>query len=76
MPHDTRNRACTAIGNSNFGTKLGASSLTDNKLEEAKRNGVKFVIISSAIDERLKNSKTVISYQEWFEELKMLSKFW
>ncbi len=67
MPHDTRNRACTAIGNSNFGTKLGASSLTDC---------VKFVIISSAIDERLKNSKTVMSYQEWFEELKMLSKFW
>jgi len=66
MPHDTRNRACTAIGNSNFGAKLGASSLTDNKLEEAKRNGVKFVIISSAIDERLKKSKTVMSYQEWF----------
>lgn len=76
MPHDTRNRACTAIGNSNFGTKLGASSLTDNKLDEAKRNGVKFVIIAFAIDERLKNSKTVISYQEWFEELQMLSRFW
>lgn len=76
MPNDTRNRACTAIGNSNFGEKLGPSSLTDNKLEEAKSNGVKFVIFSNAIDERLKNSKTVISYQEWFEELEMIKRFW
>ncbi|OYU84444.1 MAG: hypothetical protein CFE24_06775 [Flavobacterium sp. BFFFF2] len=76
MPHDTRNRACTAIGNSNFGEKLGPSSLTDNKLEEAKANGVKFVIFSNAIDTRLRNSRAVMSYQEWFEELEMLRKFW
>jgi hypothetical protein len=76
MPHDTRNRACTAIGNSNFGDKLGISSLSDNKLDEAKRNGVKFVIISSAIDERLKKSQTVISYNDWFAELKTLRSFW
>jgi hypothetical protein len=76
MPHDTRNRACTAIGNSNFGEKLGPSSLTDNKLSEAKRKGVKFVIFSNAIDSRLKDSQTVLSYQEWFEELKRLKKSW
>ncbi len=76
MPHDTRNRACTAIGNSNFGAKLGPASLTDNKLEEAKRKGVKFVIISNAIDERLKKSQTVMSYQEWFNELNTLRSFW
>jgi hypothetical protein len=76
MPHDTRNRACTAIGNSNFGEKLGPSSLTDNKLSEAKRKGVKFVIFSNAIDSRLKESQTVLSYQEWFEELKRLQKSW
>lgn len=76
MPHDTRNRACTAIGNSNFGDKLGPSSLTDNKLQEAKNNGVKFVILSNAIDERLQKSQTVMSYNEWFNELKTLQKFW
>jgi hypothetical protein len=76
MPHDTRNRACTAIGSKNFGDKLGPSSLTDNKLEEAKRNGVKFVIFSSVIDSRLQASETVMSYQEWFDELEMLRKFW
>jgi hypothetical protein len=76
MPHDTRNRACTAIGNSNFGKKLGPSSLTDNKLEEAKRNGVKFVIISNGIDNRLRKSKAVMSYQDWFDELKTLQRFW
>ena len=69
MPKDTRNRACTAIGNSNFGVRLGPSSLTENKLEEAKKNGVKFVIFASAIDSRLKKSQTVLSYQEWFSEL-------
>lgn len=76
MPNDTRNRACTAIGNSNFGDKLGPASLTDTKLEEAKKEGVKFVVIGSAIDARLRNSNTVISYQEWFDELKMLKPFW
>lgn len=76
MPKDTRNRACTAIGNSNFGDKLGPSSLTDNKLEEARQNGVKFVIISNAIDTRLKNSRAVMSYKEWFDELNTLKKFW
>jgi hypothetical protein len=76
MPHDTRNRACTAIGNSNFGDKLGPSSLTDNKLEEAKKNGVKFVILSNAIDDRLQKSQAVMSYNEWFNELKTLQKFW
>lgn len=76
MPTDTRNRACTAIGNSNFGQKLGPSSLTDNKLKEAKKNGVKFVIISNAIDDRLKNSNAVMSYQEWFDELQTLKSFW
>lgn len=76
MPHDTRNRACTAIGNSNFGDKLGPASLTDNKLEEAKQNGVKFVILSNAIDQRLKKSQAVMSYNEWFSELKTLQQFW
>jgi hypothetical protein len=76
MPENTRNRACTAIGNGNFGEKLGPASLTDTKLEEAKKEGVKFVIIGSAIDKRLKSSKTVMSYQEWFDELKMLKPFW
>lgn len=76
MPHDTRNRACTAIGNSNFGDKLGPSSLTDNKLEEAKKNGVKFVILANAIDDRLKQSQAVMSYTEWFDELTTLQKFW
>lgn len=72
MPSNTRNRACTAIGNSNFGDKLGPASLTSNKLDEAKKNGVKFVILGHAIDERLRNSETVMSYQEWFKELKLL----
>lgn len=76
MPPDTRNRACTAIGNSNFAKQLGVSSLSDNKLEEAKKNGVKFVIISDAITERLRSSKAVMSYQEWFDELNTLRNFW
>lgn len=76
MPNDTRNRACTAIGNNNFGNKLGPDSLTNNKLKEAKAKGVKFVIISKAINERLRASKSVMSYQEWFNELKALKSFW
>lgn len=76
LPQYTKKRACTAIGNSNFGANLGASSLTDNKLQEAKSNGMQFVIFNSAIDERLKNSNTVMSYEEWFKELKLLSQFW
>lgn len=76
MPSDTRNRACTAIGNSNFGDKLGPDSLSDNKLEEAKKNGVKFVIFEHAIDERLRSSQAVMSYNEWFSELKAIKQFW
>lgn len=76
MPENTRNRACTAIGNSNFGEKLGPASLTEGKLEEAKKEGVKFVIIGTAIDQRLKASKAVMSYQEWFDELNLLKPFW
>jgi hypothetical protein len=76
MPSDTRNRACTAIGSANFGEKLGPSSLTDNKLEEAKKNGVKFVLFESAIDKRLRTSKAVMSYNEWFKELETIKNFW
>lgn len=76
MPSSTRNRACTAIGCENFGDKLGPDSLTDNKLAEAKENKVKFVILETAIDDRLRDSKTVMSYQEWFEELETLKSFW
>lgn len=76
MPSATRNRACTAIGCSNFGDKLGPDSLTDNKLTEAKRNNVKFVILDKAIDKRLRDSKTVMSYKDWFAELKNLKSFW
>ncbi len=76
MPNDTRNRACTAIGNSNFGKKLGPQSLSDNKLEEAKKNGVKFVIFEKAIDSRLLKSQAVMSYNQWFEELKAIRTFW
>jgi len=76
MPHDTRNRACTAIGCSNFGLKLGPSSLTDTKLIESKKNGVKFVILASALNARLISSNSVISYQEWFDELKSIKHFW
>lgn len=76
MPADTRNRACTAIGNSNFGKKLGPDSLSNNKLDEAKKNGVKFVIFEHAIDDRLRNSQTVMSYNEWFSELKAIKNFW
>jgi hypothetical protein len=76
MPDDTRNRACTAIGNSNFGEKLGPDSLTDNKLSEAKKNGVKFVIFSSGINSRLRKSNAVMSYQEWFDELNSIKTFW
>lgn len=76
MPSDTRNRACTAIGNSNFGDKLGPDSLSDIKLDEAKKNGVKFVIFEHAIDDRLINSQAVMSYNDWFSELKAIKKFW
>ena len=76
MPPDTRNRACTAIGSANFGEKLGPSSLTENKLLEAKQNGVKFVILANAIDDRLRQSKAVMSYQEWFDELVAIRNFW
>jgi hypothetical protein len=76
MPNDTRNRACTAIGNKNFGKKLGPDSLTNNKLIEAKKNGVKFVIFSSGIDSRLHKSNAVMSYQDWFNELKSIKTFW
>lgn len=73
---NTRNRACTAIGCSNFGRNLGPSSLTNEKLAEAARNNVKFVIIGSAIDDRLRASKTVISYEQWFTELEHIKQLW
>lgn len=76
MPADTRNRACTAIGSSNFTSKLGPDSLTDNKLQEAKKNGVKFVILKDAINRRLKESNTVMSYTEWFTELNSIKPLW
>ncbi|MFS2187246.1 type II restriction endonuclease [Mucilaginibacter sp. Mucisp84] len=76
MPNDTRNRACTAIGSANFGLKLGPSSLTTQKLLEAKSEGVKFVIFETAIDQRLKDSAAVMSYNDWFAELGALKAFW
>lgn len=73
---NTRNRACTAIGCSNFGKNLGPSSLTAKKLEEASGNNVKFVIIGSAIDERLEASNAVISYEQLFTELAHIKQLW
>ncbi|WP_428235406.1 type II restriction endonuclease [Gracilimonas sp.] len=76
LPSDTRNRACTAIGSKNFGSKLGPDSLTEEKLNEAKEKGVKFVILESGIDSRLDASQAVMSYKEWLDELKSLKAFW
>ncbi len=73
---NTRNRACTAIGCSNFGKNLGPTSLTAEKLAEASRNNVKFVIIGSAIDDRLRKSNAVISYAQWFAELQHIKQLW
>lgn len=73
---NTRNRACTAIGCENFGEKLGPQSLTTEKLNEARKNNVKFVIIGKVIDERLKKSNTVMSYNELFSELKHMKPLW
>ena len=76
VPDRTRNRSCTAVGSVNFG-KLGKSSiLSDNKLVEAKSHGIKFVVLNNAIDTRLKNSSCVMSYEDWFNELVLLKKFW
>jgi EcoRII C terminal len=76
MPKDTRNRACTAIGCKNFGDKLGPESLTNNKLQEAKKEGVKFVILEQGINTRLRQSNSVMSYNQWFSELNSLKPFW
>jgi hypothetical protein len=76
VPKTTHNRACTAIGTDNFGKYLGPSSLTADKLQEAKENGIKFVIINSAINSEIRKSEAVISYQEWIEELKNLRQSW
>jgi hypothetical protein len=76
VPERTRNRACTAIGSSNFGALGDPSSLTNNKLDEARSNGIKFVIFDNAIDNRLRSSKTVMSYEEWFKELNDIKGFW
>jgi len=76
VPDRTRNRACTAIGSSNFGSLGDPSSLTNNKLDEARSNGIKFVIFDNAIDHRLRSSKTVMSYEEWFKELNDIKGFW
>jgi hypothetical protein len=73
---NSRNRACTAIGCVNFGDKLGPNSLTEEKLREARESNVKFVIIGSAIDERLRESTSVMSYTEWFEELGYMKPLW
>jgi hypothetical protein len=73
---NSRNRTCTAIGCSNFGEKLGPKSLTTEKIAEAKRNNVKFVIIGSAIDDRLRNSGSVMSYNDWFAELTHMKPLW
>lgn len=76
MPGTTRNRACTAIGSKNFGKNLGPKSLTKQKLAEAKSENIKFVVLGSAIDDRLRSSGVVMSYAEWFDELEKLKNFW
>ncbi len=76
MPASTRNRACTAIGSKNFGKSLGPKSLTKQKLAEAKSESIKFVMLGSAIDNRLRESGVVMSYTEWFDELRKLQAFW
>lgn len=76
IPVSTRNRACTAIGCTNFGKNLGPASLTDGKLREAKEQGIRFVILEKGVDERLEKSNAVMTYSEWFDELEKLKIFW
>lgn len=76
MPGNTRNRACTAIGSKNFGKNLGPNSLTAQKLSEAKSQNIKFVVLASAMDVRLRDSGVVMTYAEWFDELRKLKTFW
>ncbi len=47
-----------------------------DSIKRSKKNNVKFVIFEDAIDERLVNSQAVMSYNEWFTELKAIKQFW
>lgn len=76
MPETTRNRACTAIGSKNFAKTLGPRSLTTGKLAEARSANIKFVVLGSAINDHLRSSGVVMSYTEWFDELRKLKNFW
>ncbi len=66
----------TAIGCDNFSDALQADSLTENKLTEVAGEGCVFVILESGMDDRLSESPTVITYEEFFEELERLGTIW
>lgn len=72
----TLKRALTAIGCKNFGQNLQGNSLTASKLKEMENGGAKFVVLSAAMDARLKSSGLVMTYSEWFDELQKLKRFW
>jgi hypothetical protein len=76
LPAATLNRACTAIGNSNFATQLGPESLTATKLREAETQGIKFVVLEKGIDARLAAQNSVMSYNAWFNELRARKTLW
>ena len=71
---NTNRKVLTALGASAYSSQV--SKLSSNTLEGFHDNQVKVVVLESVIRQLNDTKGTVQSYTEWFEELKILSRFW
>ena len=73
---NTNRKVLTALGAHAYSSQI--SKLSHDILEEFHNNQVKVVVLENAMEQLQLNDSTgtLQSYEEWFEELKILSDFW
>ena len=77
LPNNVRRRVCTAIGSANFGDGA-VKDLSGTRLAEAYKENYKFVVLEKAFlqNPSLKDSNSVMTYKQLFEEIKKLKPLW
>ncbi len=71
---NTYRKILTALGASAYSSQV--SKLSSEILKKFHNNQAKVVVLENAISQLNDELGTVQSYTEWFDELKILSKFW
>jgi hypothetical protein len=73
QPNTNRKVLC-ALGAKAYSASIKKCS--PNILQAFHKNQIKVVVLENAIGKIKDSTGTVQSYSDWFQELKILSKFW